>query len=103
MSAYAPSLARDRIVPRLAASTALPVLVALVALLLIGYSQGRPGNDRPGDPAVFIKAGSDFAGNPRLLPPDPPVGQGTGYDGQFFFYLAQDPFLTGKVATRHKV
>src|SRR5207249_400817 len=44
-----------------------------------------------------------FAGDPSLLPKGALVADNTGYDGQFFFYLAEDPFLTGKVATRHDV
>ena len=40
-----------------------------------------------------IQAGSLYA-RPAVLLPGQQVLPGTGYDGQFYFYLAQDPFLT---------
>ncbi len=39
-----------------------------------------------------ISAGSDYA-LPAVVLPGQPVRQGNGYDGQFYFYLAQDPLL----------
>jgi hypothetical protein len=79
-------------------SWVLPVAVAAVAYLLICASVGTKVG-RSGDPAAMIVAGQDFA-DYSLLPPNAPVYPGAGYDGQFFFYLAQDPLLTGKVAAR---
>jgi hypothetical protein len=40
-----------------------------------------------------IQPGSLYA-RPAVLLPGQQVRPGTGYDGQFYFYLAQDPFLT---------
>lgn len=40
----------------------------------------------------MIAAGSDYA-NPGVLLPGQPVLHGRGYDGQFYFYIAQDPLL----------
>ncbi|HEX6349071.1 MAG TPA: hypothetical protein VF160_06735 [Candidatus Dormibacteraeota bacterium] len=39
-----------------------------------------------------IQAGSRYA-RPEVLLPGQPVRAGDGYDGQFYFYLAQDPVL----------
>ncbi|TMF88090.1 MAG: hypothetical protein E6I08_08220 [Chloroflexi bacterium] len=40
-----------------------------------------------------IQAGARYA-KPAVLLPGQQVRPGDGYDGQFYFYLAQDPFLT---------
>lgn len=75
----------------------MPVVVAALIYLVAGYSAGTQIG-RSGDPAAFIHPGDLFLA-PELLPPDAFVYQdSTGYDGQFFFYLAQDPLLTGKAA-----
>jgi hypothetical protein len=79
----------------------LPLLVALLAYLFIGASAGTKLG-KTGDPSVFIVPGEQFA-KPELLPPDTYVYPESGYDGQLFFYLAQDPLLTGKVATRDQI
>jgi hypothetical protein len=68
---------------------ARPLLVALVAYLVIGASAGTQLG-KTGDPSVFIVPGEQYA-NAELLPPDTYVHPQTGYDGQLFFYLAQDP------------
>jgi hypothetical protein len=39
----------------------------------------------------FVVAGSQYA-SPGRVPKDLPVGQGSGYDGQFYYRLALDPF-----------
>src|ERR1700677_4129602 len=39
----------------------------------------------------FVVAGSNFA-SPGRVPKDLPVGNGAGYDGQFYYRLALDPF-----------
>ncbi len=46
---------------------------------------------------MLIKAGSQFEA-PHLLPSKAVIFPASGYDGQFFFYLAQDPLLSGKAA-----
>jgi hypothetical protein len=88
---------------RLASSIALPLLVATAIYLLVGASTGtRLG--KTGDPSVFIVPGDQYAGNGDLLPPGTHIFEdSTGYDGQFFFYFAQDPLLTGTVATRDQL
>jgi hypothetical protein len=75
-----------------------PLIVAFVVYLVVGASVGTQVG-RTGDPAALIVPGQDFVA-PALLPPDAHVFQGSGYDGQFNFYLAQDPLLTGKAASR---
>jgi hypothetical protein len=81
---------------------ALPLIVATAVYLLIGISAGTPIG-RTGDPEALIVPGDQFAA-PDLLSDDAYVyPNSTGYDGQLFFYIAQDPFLTGKVATRDEI
>ncbi len=82
---------------RAASSVALPVLAAAAVFLVVGYSAGTRVA-RSGDPAAMIRAGEQFAA-PELLPSDAVIEPATGYDGQFFFYLAQDPLLTGRAAS----
>lgn len=83
----------------LARSSLAPMVVALVAFLVMAWGAGRPFGQEA-NPSFLLKLGSQFAGNPTLLPSDAYVFKGTGYDGQFSFYIAQDPLLTGKVANR---
>jgi len=88
----------SNLVPRVATSIALPLVAAALIYLVVGYSAGAKIG-RPGDPAAFINPGENYLA-PELLPPDAYVYPQDGYDGQLFFYLAQDPLLTGKVASR---
>jgi hypothetical protein len=89
------------LVSRAAASIALPLVVAAGIYLVVGYSVGAHVGT-PGDPSAFINPGERFLA-PELLPPGTYVYPQNGYDGQIFFYLAQDPLLTGKVATRDQI
>jgi hypothetical protein len=83
-------------------SIALPLLAAVAIYLVVGASVGTK-IDKTGDPGAFIVPGDQFQSE-ELLPPDTYVYENsTGYDGQFFFYLAQDPLLTGKVASRDEL
>jgi hypothetical protein len=87
---------------RLASSIALPLLAATAIYLVVGASVGTKIG-KTGDPGAFIVPGDTYA-SPELLPPNTYVYKNsTGYDGQLFFYLAQDPLLTGKVATRDQI
>jgi hypothetical protein len=73
-----------------------PVAVAVLFFAALAVRAGA------GDGFRFeraISAGSWYA-LPGVLLPGQPVRAGTGYDGQFYFYLAQDPFLR-KPATAH--
>jgi hypothetical protein len=81
-----------------AASIALPLVAAAAIYLAVGYSVGTRFGDS-GNPSTLIRAGERYAA-PDLLPSGAILDQGDGYDGQFFFYIAQDPLLTGKVAHR---
>ena len=78
-----------------------PLVVAFAVYLVVGASVGTQVG-RTGDPAALIVPGQRWVA-PELLPPNAHVFPGAGYDGQFFFYLAQDPLLTGKVASRDKL
>lgn len=82
-------------------SALLPVLLALAVYLVLGYGVGRPYG-KEGDPSYFIRAGQLYQA-PDLLPADSFIETSTGYDGQFFFYIAQDPFLSGDAATPDQV
>ncbi len=92
-----------RLVVALGSSVVAPVVVAALAFLVIGYGQSKAaGRKHTIDPSVFIKAGSLFEA-PALLPHQTVIFRPAGYDGQFFFYLAQDPLLTGKAAKPDEV
>lgn len=65
---------------------------ALVALLFFGALALRAGAADGFRFQRMISAGSDYA-TPAVLMPGQPVRPGNGYDGQFYFYLAQDPLL----------
>lgn len=73
--------------PRLVAIATITV----IAYLLAGYASGGP-DGQAGNPGYFIKPGTDFAVEARL-PAGTTVIPGSGYDGQFAFAIAQDPFL----------
>jgi hypothetical protein len=89
----------DRVVH--APAWVLPLIAAFAAYLVIGASVGTKVG-HTGDPGALIVPGQNFVAY-NLLPPNTYVYPGTGYDGQIFFYLAQDPLLTGKVASRDEV
>jgi hypothetical protein len=76
-------------------------MAAVAVYLVVGASAGTKVG-HTGDPGAFIVPGQYWVA-PALLPPNTFVYPGPGYDGQFSFYLAQDPLLTGKVASRYKV
>ncbi len=48
------------------------------------------------NPTWFHKLGTHFAVNPDRLPTNPILFNGLGYDGEFYYYSAQDPFLKEK-------
>ncbi len=77
------------------------MVVAMLAYAVILFSAGGPAGKR-GDPSVFIHAGQEYLA-PDLLPSGSFIETGTGFDGQFIFYFAQDPLLTGKAAHRDEV
>jgi hypothetical protein len=66
-----------------------PVLVVAMVLVLI---IGAGFSARPGDPTVFVHFGRDFV-NLTHPPPGAVIAPRTGYDGQYFWALAQDPLL----------
>jgi hypothetical protein len=66
--------------PLLVASAVATVFVVLRWLVAAHRQLGR-----------FVVAGSDFASRSRV-PKNLPVGAGSGYDGQFYYRLALDPF-----------
>lgn len=74
-------------------SRLVPLMLAVALIITMGWTSGKPFGEA-GEPSFLIKAGSDF--DPRdLLPDGTKIFAGTGYDGQFVFYLAQDPLLRG--------
>jgi hypothetical protein len=73
--------------------------VAAVIYLEAGYGYGKPFGSA-GEPSFFIRAGSDYAG-PGLLPTGAYVNDGSGYDGQFTFYIAQDPLNRSRRTEAH--
>jgi len=79
----------NRIRDALRGSAALPAIIGVAWLVLLAGQQGAHFG-KAFDPTVLIVAGTDFAPEP-LLPAGAHVFEGTGFDGQFFFYLAQDP------------
>lgn len=96
------SRAASRSLAALRASAVAPLIAVAAVYLLVGYSQGYSAGSHQryaGDPSIFIRAGSEYATKPALLPTGSKIFDGTGYDGQFYFYLAQDPFLRGVVAS----
>jgi hypothetical protein len=84
---------------RVRRSTVVPVLLAAAVIAVMAWNVGKPFGDA-GDPTLFIHAGSAFHPQP-LLPHDAYVFKGSGFDGQFFFYLAQDPLLLGDDVRPH--
>ena len=92
-----------RLVDRVAHSPAwvLPLVTTFAVYLVVGASVGTKVG-HTGDPGALIVPGSKFVAY-DLLPPNTYVYPRDGYDGQIFFYLAQDPLLTGKVASRDQI
>jgi hypothetical protein len=69
-----------------------PTLVALAFFLLLAVRAGA------GDGFRFfhaIQVGETFA-RPALLLPGQAPQKGVGYDGQFYFFIGQDPFLRNR-------
>jgi hypothetical protein len=75
-----PSQWNSPVVPLL---VALPIATAFVVLRWLHAAHRQLGH--------FVVAGSRYA-SPGRVPKDLPVGQGSGYDGQFYYRLALDPF-----------
>jgi hypothetical protein len=71
---------------------ACAVLALVSALLVLAWSAGRIHYEFGGNWTAAFFTGSRF-----VVPPDLREGtycvEGTGYDGQFYRYLAHDPFL----------
>jgi hypothetical protein len=73
-------------------STAAPWLAAaVIAVIAAAAAFARIINLGHGAPGFLIDAGRTY-GNPAHLPSGVPVHPGNGYDGQFMYRLAQDPF-----------
>ena len=73
----------------LAAPAALPTAAALGFFLLLAIRAGLGDGFRFYHP---IQVGQKFARPELLLPEQEPVA-GVGYDGQFYFFIGQDPLL----------
>lgn len=77
---------------RVQKSTAAPwFAAAIVAVIAAAAAFARIINLGHGAPGFLIDAGRTY-GNPAHLPSGVPVHPGSGYDGQFMYRLAQDPF-----------
>ena len=73
-------------------NTAAPWLAAAVIAVVAGTAAfARIINLGHGAPGFLIDAGRTY-GNPAHLPSGVPVHAGSGYDGQFMYRLAQNPF-----------
>ena len=68
---------------------AIPAATLFVVLRWRVAAHGKLGN--------FVVAGSRYASSTRV-PSDLPVGTGSGYDGQFYYRLALDPFDLARTA-----
>ena len=76
-------------------SPAVPMLIAIPAATLFVVLRWRvAANEKLGN---FVVAGSRYASSTRV-PSDLPVGTGSGYDGQFYYRLALDPFDLARTA-----
>ena len=78
--APAPTRGNSPIVPLL---VSVPIATAFVVLRWWDAAHRQLGE--------FVVAGSLYA-TPGRVPKDLPLGQGSGYDGQFYYRLAVDPF-----------
>ncbi len=74
-----------------------PWLCLLIAL--IGYGAVTAGRlaDYAWDPSAFVVAGDQFVELQSLPSPIRVGKQASGYDGQFYYGLALDPFASGRV------
>ena len=76
-------------------SPAVPMLVAIpAATLFVLLRWWVAADEKLGN---FVVAGSKYASSTRV-PSDLPVGTGSGYDGQFYYRLALDPFDLARTA-----
>jgi hypothetical protein len=76
-------------------SPAVPMLVAILAATLFVLLRWRvAAHEKLGN---FVVAGSKYASSTRV-PSDLPVRTGSGYDGQFYYRLALDPFDLARTA-----
>src|SRR5439155_705441 len=76
------------------ATRAALVLTALVYLLILVPPLALAGFN----PLVFAHVGREGPGQ-RFWDQSPPLVDGYGYDGQFYYYLARDPLLRGGAPT----
>jgi hypothetical protein len=82
----------------LAARANRPAAAALIAgLIAAGFTLARWQTWAGGHIGRFILVGRHFA-TPSQLPPGMPVAKTYGYDGQFFYRLALNPFNFGHTA-----
>lgn len=78
-------------VRRLLHSLDLPLFSALLALIVGGSLFHGELKERRGDWSAFIIAGSNYV-DVDAVPHPISVAEGAGYDGQFFYRLALDPW-----------
>jgi hypothetical protein len=80
---------------------AIWAMLAIAALVYVeaGYGYGKPFRSA-GEPSFLIRSGSDFAAA-RLLPSGTYINPGSGYDGQFTFFIAQDPLDRSAATDAH--
>lgn len=84
--APAPTRGNSPIVPLL---VSVPIATVFVVLRWLDAAHRQLGE--------FVVAGARYA-SPGRVPNDLPLGQGSGYDGQFYYRLALDPFDLGRTA-----
>lgn len=64
-------------------------VLAVYALVVLGHLHGHGW-----DPTVFIVAGDRFADRTQLVTPIAILPDSAGYDGEFYYRLALDPFTS---------
>ena len=95
---YSPGQLISRFSKAITGSIDTPVRVALAALVLSAiYLAARLLVAGKHDLGTFIVAGSSYVDSSKL-PSRIPIISGSGYDGQFYYRLALDPF---SLATTH--
>lgn len=83
---------------RLAQATDRPwIASAVAALAALAAAGGRLADAAHGSIGVFVVAGSTYA-RAGAVPAGIPVVTGNGYDGQFYFRMALDPFDVARTA-----